>query len=164
MNSPTEIPSATVIRSRLTTGSALPPRVRYTALLLAGIAMAAITGALAVTEPNLPVRTRASLVVMCLIGCAWAGFAGYVLSRREVLFVRHRVVAGWMSVVFSAVLTIAFAAFAWLGHVGWPATAVGAVMLLLAVLMLRRAQREVRRLMQRRDALQATLRAKQEAT
>jgi hypothetical protein len=159
MNAAPRIPSAASTRVQLATGLALPSRLRYTALLLASVAMAGIAGTLAATEVGLPLRTRSSLALLCLIGVAWAVLAGWVLVRRHVLYVRHRVVAGWMSVAFSALLTAGCAA-GWLdrGHSAWlVATTVGATMLVLALLVLRRARRDLRALLRRRDALESVL-------
>jgi hypothetical protein len=162
MTTPSLAPSAESTRLRLAGGLALPSRVRYTALLLAAVAMAGITGTLAATEVGLPFRTRSTLVLLSVIGAAWAVLAVWVLARREVLYARHRVVAGWMAVVFSALLTAGCVALGWLDRENsmWlTATGVGGTMLLLAVLLLQRARKALRALVQRRDALEATLRA-----
>jgi hypothetical protein len=162
MTGPLPSPSAEVARARFASGLALPSRVRYTALLLAAVAMAGITGTLAATEPGLPLKTRATLALLSVIGLAWAALATWVLTRREVLYLRHRVVAGWMAVAFSALLTVGCLAAGWLdaGNSWWmAATGVGGTMLVVAAVVLHRARTALRALVQRRDALEAALRA-----
>ncbi|MCC7001864.1 MAG: hypothetical protein IT357_06890 [Gemmatimonadaceae bacterium] len=154
------MPPAAVIQARVSTALALPSRLRHTALLLVATAMAGVTGALALTEPGLPLRTRLALGALAVGGVAWAMFAGWVLARREVLFGRHRLIAGWMAVGFSAVLTMTSAVAAWMDRrtTMWlPATGVGVVMLILAAVLLHRAHGDVRALRTRRDALRAAL-------
>ena len=85
--------------------ASFPVRLRYTALLLAGTAMAALVGLLWATEPGLPVRTQISFGAMVLIGLGWATFAAWVLARRRPLFALDRVVAGWMALAASLLVS-----------------------------------------------------------
>jgi len=84
----------------------LPSRLRYVALLLGASTMSAIVIALLVTEPKLPVRTSVALGVMAVIGVSWIVFAAWVLTRKRVLLGSHRIIAGRLAVVFSAVFVI----------------------------------------------------------
>lgn len=102
---PAPRPSADELRRRLAAEIALPSRVGYTALLLAGLAMAAATGSLLATEPGLPARTQAAFATIAAVGIAWAAFAAWALARRRVLFASHRVIAARMAVTFSGLFT-----------------------------------------------------------
>lgn len=142
-------PTAAAMRARLAAEGALPSRLGHTALLLAGLAGAAVTASLALTEPDLPARTRGAFWVLACIGLAWAAYSTWVLARRRTLLAGHRVVAGNLAVAFSAVFTVA--AYA----VGlWAAAAVGGLMVLAASAVLVRARRRVAALRARLDELQ----------
>jgi hypothetical protein len=153
-------PSSAEVRLRLASELRLPSRLGFTALLLAGMASAALACALLLTEPGLPAGTRVAFVVMALIGTAWAGFATWVLARRRVLFASHRVVAARMSVVFTATFTGgAFLLTLQEGRQagGLAAAAVGAAMLTIAIILLWRARRRVDELIRRRRELELLL-------
>lgn len=163
MNDTSRMPPAAAIQTRLVTALALPSRLGHTALLLVATAMAGVTGTLTLTEPDLPLRTKLALGALAFIGVAWAIFAGWVLTRRDVLIGRHRLIAGWMAVSFSAVLTTSCGVAAWLdrSNTMWlSATGVGLTMLVLAAVLLRRADVDLRALLERRDALRAALDAR----
>jgi hypothetical protein len=140
-------PSADEVRRRHIAELALPSRVAYTALLLAGLAVAAATGSLLATEPELPARTRTAFAIIVSAGLAWAAFAAWVLARRRVLFASHRVVAARMGATFSAVFTTGALALWLTGAPRQPgalvAAAVGATMFTAAVLLLLMARRRV---------------------
>lgn len=157
---PAPMPPAAEVRRRLAAELALPSRLGYTALLLAGTAMAALTTALTLTEPALPAATRWAFVVLALMGAAWAAFAVWVLARRRVLLAVHRVVAARMAVLFTAIFTggaLLVARRPGMGSMALTAAAVGAGMLLLAVAVLVRAHRRVRWLAGRRAELEREL-------
>jgi hypothetical protein len=147
-------PSAAEVRARLAAESALPSRLGHTALLLAGLAGAAVTASLALTEPDLPAGTRIAFVVLMAIGLTWSAFAAWVLARRRTLLAWHRVVAGSIAVAFSVVFTVAALALAL-----WLAAAVGAVMTGTAGALLVRARRRVAVMRERLRALQRRLEA-----
>ncbi|WFE33343.1 hypothetical protein [Micromonospora sp. WMMD975] len=87
-------------------GLSLPRRVGLLVAGLGGLAAAVTIGLLLATEPGeLPLRTRIAFVAMIGIGMAWAGFAGWALARRP-LFAADRVIAAWLAVTFSALLTV----------------------------------------------------------
>lgn len=165
MMSTTHIPPVATIQARLNSELALPSRIRHTALLLTALAMVTVIGALLLTEPDLPVRTRIAFAAMLAIGVSWVVFATWVLRRRHVLYARHRVVAGWMSVTFSAAFTAGCTILGLLGEAGrwWaPVALSGAVMIIVASVLLIRANRAVRVLVRRREELERMLATGQE--
>ncbi|WDZ86411.1 hypothetical protein [Micromonospora cathayae] len=87
-------------------GLSLPRRVGLLVAGLGGLAAAVTIGLLLATEPGgLPLRTRIAFLAMIGIGTAWAGFAGWALARRP-LFAVDRVIAAWLAVAFSALMTV----------------------------------------------------------
>lgn len=133
----------------------LPSRLAYVALLLGALTMTVIVAALWITEPQVPRRTAIAFAVLTGIGLSWVAFAARVLTHKRILLARHRIVAGRLAVVFSAVfvlgaLTVSLAS----GRPeGFAAAGLGLVMTGVAVLMLVRAHRAFARLVERRDAL-----------
>lgn len=155
-------PAAAEVQRLLSAETALPSRLRYGALLLAGLAAATITGSLLATEPGLPARTRIAFGVMTGIGLAWAAYAVWVLSRRHVLLASHRIVAGRMAVAFTSMFTAGALAVALLadgGPAAFAAAGVGLLMLAVAGLTLAHAHQLVARLTARRDAIEQQLAA-----
>jgi hypothetical protein len=134
-------------------------RFGYLALLLASLAMSAVTGALWLTEPALPARTSIGLAVITAIGVSWTAFAIWVLTRRRVLFARHSIVAGRMAVTFTSVFVAGALAIGLTsgGRAPFAAAGLGVLMLGGAVVILRRAHRDFDRLEARRRALEAGL-------
>lgn len=137
----------------------LPSRLRYMSLLLAAAMMTTVVTALLLTEPNLPARTSAALAIMALIGTSWIAFAMWVLTRKRVLLGSHRILAGRLSVAFSAVFTIGALALGLAMSLAgaFAAAAMGAAMLMVAVLMLARARRRFASLSKRRAELERAL-------
>ncbi|MFQ6309038.1 hypothetical protein [Lysobacter capsici] len=128
-------------------------------MLLAALMMSVLLGALLATEPALPDRTQVALAVMLGIGASWVAYATWVLRHRRPLLANHRVVAGWMAVIFTALFFAGASAMAL--TVGDPvfqaAAAMGAAMLAVAVAVLIRAYRNVARLQARRRELERQL-------
>lgn len=138
----------------------LPSRLGHTLLLLVALGGAGVTGALLLTEPALPLRTRVALAAMVAIGLSWAVFAAWVLARRRVLLAAHHVVAARLAVAFTAVYTLGALGASWWGDVGragWGAAGVGGAMLAVAVAMHARARRRVGALSRRRADLERRL-------
>jgi membrane associated rhomboid family serine protease len=154
-------PSAEDIRRRLANDLGLPSRLRYVALLVAGAVMAAAAGSLAATEPGLPTRTRVALAVVALGGVAWAVLAGWVLRRRRVLFATHRVAAGILAIVMSALFTAGAVALGLTGAVpsagAFAAAATGGGMMALAAIAWLAGRRRVGMLRTRREELERLL-------
>jgi hypothetical protein len=142
----------------------LSPTARYAhvALLLAALGMSVLLGALLATEPDLPDATRAALAVMLGIGASWVVYALWVLRHRRPLFARHRVVAGWMAVVFTSLFAagaLAMAIASGGGAFYAAAATAGGGMLTLAIVLLVQAYRQFARLQRRRLELEGKLRA-----
>ena len=90
---------------RIVHGLSLPRRVGHLVAGFGGLVTAVVVALLWVTEPGeLPVRTRIAFAAMIGIGMTWAGFAGWALARRP-LFAVDRVIAAWLAVTFSALMT-----------------------------------------------------------
>jgi hypothetical protein len=146
---------------RRLTASELSPAARtgYVGLLLAATTMTVIVTALLVTEPSLPLRASIALAVLAAIGLGWVSFAVWVLSSRRVLFGRHRVVAGRMAVGFSLVFCAGALAvgYATSSSSAFVAAAMGALMIVIATIMLVRARRRVAELSKRREELEQQL-------
>jgi len=157
---PTPRPSAGELRQRLAAELALPSRIGYTVLLLAGLAVTTVTASLLATEPALPARTRIAFALIAGAGFAWAGFAAWVLARRRVLFASHRVIAAVMGLAFSGLFTTGSLGV-WFAGSRQPgalaAAAVGAAMLAAAVLVLRGARRRVREITARKQEIERLL-------
>lgn len=160
MNTPSS-PRSLDSELRHLTAHALSTRSRYghVALLLAALIMCVLLGALLATEPALPGRTQVALAVMLGIGASWVVYAIWVLRHRRPLLANHRVVAGWMAVVFTALFFAGASAMAIRagGATLQAAAAIGAAMLAVAVAVLVRAYRNVTRLQARRRELERQL-------
>lgn len=143
------------------TARLLSPSSRYghVALLLAALMMCVLVGALLVTEPALPSRTQVAFAVMLGIGASWIAYAVWVLRQRRPLLGRHRIVAGRMAVIFTALFlagTVAVAAVT--TTVAFQAAAVlGTGMLIVAVSVLVQAHCHVARLQVQRQELERRL-------
>ncbi|WP_157281880.1 MULTISPECIES: hypothetical protein [unclassified Roseateles] len=134
-------------------------RFGHVALLLAALAMSVVVGSLWLTEPALPPRTVIAFAAMTGIGLCWVVYAVWVLASRRVLLAFQQVVAARMAVGFSAV-ALAGALALGMGEgiaAAWPAAAVFAVMLVIAVITLVRARGKHRQLTQRRAELERQL-------
>ena len=131
-------------------------RVGHVALLLVAMIMTVVIGSLWLTEPSLPLRTRLAFAVLVTIGMLWTAYAVWVLGNRQVLFARHRIIAGWMAVSFTGIFLLgAFAAALQTGaSAAYAASATGIAMLTGAIVILMRAQRAVAKLSARRAALE----------
>ncbi|WP_230686885.1 hypothetical protein [Catellatospora vulcania] len=90
--------------SRLSGPLSLRRRVATVAVLLGGLFGAAFVGLLWLTEPVLPVRTQLAFGGLVLVGLGWAGYGGWVLSRRTPLFALDRVIAGWLALAATGLL------------------------------------------------------------
>lgn len=127
--------------SRLSGPLSLRRRVLTVVALLGGLLGAAFVGLLWLTEPALPGRTQLAFGVLVLVGLGWAGYGGWVLSRRTPLFALDRVIAGWLALaatVLLVVLTVVVAVTR--GGVHLAAYTVVALLVLVAVGNLVRAR------------------------
>ena len=154
------LPSSAEVSRRLSLQLSLPARLGHIALLLVSLAVSGVVGALLLTEPALPARTKVAFGMMVPVSLAWAAYATWVLRYRRVLFARHRVIAGRMAVGFAMVFTLGAvllgrtsgASAPWYG-----AFAVGILMLCAAVVILHRANVRLAQLARRRQELEREL-------
>jgi hypothetical protein len=138
-------------------GLSLPRRVGHLVAGLGGLATAATIGLLWATEPGeLPLRTRIAFTAVIGIGMTWAGFAGWALARRP-LFAIDRLVAAWLAVTFSALMTLAMVTVA-LTRASTAAVlaggGLGVTLTVMAGTMLARAHAYRRALLARRHELE----------
>jgi hypothetical protein len=147
--------SADAVRRASLGALSMRARVGYVGLLLVSVAGAGALASLWATEPVLPVRTHVAFALLLGILLAWAAFATWVLRTRRALFGRDGVIAGRLSVAFSALYTAGMAAAgAGTGLTApWAGAGVGLLMLAVALLNLRRATRRVETLTAQREAL-----------
>jgi hypothetical protein len=137
----------------------LPARLGYTTLLLGASTMTATVGALLLTEPGLPHRTSIALAVLAVIGLSWMGFATWVLTNRRILLGSQRIVASRLAVAFSSTFVAGalLVGYQTASRAALTAAALGTVMVLVALVMQRRARRAFARLSKRRKALEQQL-------
>lgn len=142
----------------------LSPAGRYAhvLLLLAAASAGIVVAALLLTEPALPLRTRAAFGVMVLIAGSWVAYSCWVLFFRRPLLQARRVAAGYLASGFSGLFAgVALVAAIVTGAAAaWLAGGLGALMLGVALLLLARARRNRSALRARRDELVRTLAGK----
>ena len=136
-------------------------RILHLALLLAALGMGTVIAALLLSEPALPPRTMIAFALLLLVSLAWSLYAGWVLTARKTMLAAQRIVAGRIAVSAAVLFTLGAALLGvmtpWAA--AWAAAGLGLVLLCGAVLLLRRAQRQHRALLQRRTELEARLHA-----
>ncbi|MEU4096881.1 transmembrane transport protein [Streptomyces sp. NPDC026673] len=137
--------------------ASLRSRMRYAAVGLSGGCGAALIAVLWATEPQpLPGRTQAAFATLIAVGLAWAGVAGWVLSRRRPLFARDRVLAARLALAVTTVTGTAatvLAAVRGTTAVTLATALLGAVLIAVAAIVLARASSRRRELLALRDAL-----------
>lgn len=131
-------------------------------LLLLSSAFATVAVAsLGLTEEGLPLRTRIAFGMLTAIGLAWSVFFGWVLTRRQLLFAYHRVVAGRLAVAAGSLFTGGALLLAVLAPELRPsayfAAAFGGGLVAAAILLLRAARRRHNDLLALRGSLEAAL-------
>jgi len=134
-------------------------RVTYVLLALAATAMTVVVTSLWLTEPALPLRTTIAFGALTGIGLAWLTFSLWVLRSKHVLLARHRVVAGQLAVSFSSVFVAGclLLGFASPSRAVWAASAMGIALLVIGVVVWRRANTAHTKLVARRNALEREL-------
>lgn len=140
---------------RLAGPLSLRRRIANVVALLGGLGGALFTGLLWATEPALPGRTHLAFGALVALGLGWAGYGAWALTRRTPLFALDRVIAGWLAVAATGLLTAGTAAVAatrgtWAGTAG---VAVAATLAVLAVAVLLRARADRAALLRRRREL-----------
>lgn len=132
-------------------------RIAHGAMLAAALTMTLVVVSLGLTEPNLPPRAVLAFAVLAAIGSGWTGYAIWVLTQRRVLYVRQRVVAGWMAVSFTSVFTAGALAAGIMADIpaGFVAAGLGVILMAAAAGLLLRARRRLSELTTRRTRLEA---------
>ncbi|WP_343518558.1 hypothetical protein [Sphingomonas sp.] len=132
-------------------------RIAHGALLAAALAMTVVIASLGLTEPDLPPRAGLAFAVLAAIGAGWTGYAAWVLTQRRVLYVRQRIVAGWLAVTFTSIFTLGAFAFgvAAAQPAGLVAGGLGLMLMAAALLLLARARRRLAALTARLRQLEA---------
>lgn len=146
-----------IVRRELST----PTRIGYSLMCMFTLTAAGLIGTLWLTERGpLPLRTHIAFGLLVAINLAWSALFGWVVTRRKVLYAMHSVIAGWMAVGFCSLFLLFGLA---IGLTRMNTTALvavgllGIVQLLVAIAMLRHAQRRRRALLARRDELAGKL-------
>ncbi|MEU0569491.1 hypothetical protein ABZ297_29515 [Nonomuraea sp. NPDC005983] len=98
--------SAREMIERLEPSLSLSKRVRAVVALVAGLAGTVFVAALWWSEPGpLPGRTHLAFGLFTVFCLAWAGYGGWLLTRRVPLFATDRVIAAWIAVTASVATT-----------------------------------------------------------
>lgn len=84
----------------LAKAASLKQRIAYFVLAMAAGSMTMVVAALWLSEARLPLRTHVAFGVLVAIGICWTTYAGWRLRRKGRLFVRDRVIAGWVALAF----------------------------------------------------------------
>ncbi|MDP9865572.1 MULTISPECIES: hypothetical protein [Streptosporangium] len=134
----------------------LRSRIGAVVALLGGLVGAVGVGLLWATEPALPGRTHLAFGLLVALCLAWTGYGSWALTRRTPLFALDQVIAGWLSVVATGLLTAAAVAVAavrgtWVGVTG---VAVAVTMTAVALVVLVRARARHAALLRRRRELE----------
>ncbi len=134
-------------------------RAGHLALLLAALGMGTLVAALLLTEHALPTRTVIAFAAMLVIALAWSGYAIWVLGARKTMLAHQRIMAGRIAVLAAALFTGGAALLGLTAQMpaAWAATGLGAILLAVAAVILRRAQQEYRAHLARRQELEALL-------
>jgi hypothetical protein len=134
-----------------------PTRIAYLLMFLITTTAALLIGTLWLTEPEpLPIRTHLALGALVAINVAWSTLFGWVLTRRKVLFAMHRVIAGWMALLFCGLFLVVGLTIAAM-NMNLPALLaiglIGCAQVAAAIVVLAKARHRRRQLMTRREEL-----------
>lgn len=137
----------------------LRARLGHVLLALVASAMTIVVVSLWMTEPALPARTATAFAMLTVIGLGWVAYSIWVLQAKRVMLARQRVIAGRLSSAFASAFTLGCLALAFTTTVSaaWPALAMSLVMLVLALVLWRRAEAAHATLMARRETLEREL-------
>jgi membrane associated rhomboid family serine protease len=154
-------PSAAELQRLVMNQLSATARAGHVALLLAALAVVAVTASLALTEVGLAPRAQAAFGAVIVVGVSWVVYAWWALTTRRLLLPTHRVVAARMALTFSAAFSVASVLVAVLAPAGaaWSAAAAGGLMCLAAWGLLRKARVTVERLRARRHEIELALQA-----
>ena len=130
-------------------------RIRAVTALLAGVAGVVFVSTLWWSEPGpLPGRTHLAFGMLTVFCLAWAGYGGWLLTRRVPLFAADRVIAAWIGLAASLATTAVVTVVAVQRGTGaWLALAVGGLFVAVAVVLVVRAHLRRAALLRRRHEL-----------
>lgn len=161
MNTPPPLAPAIVeeLRRLSRTELSMRARIAHVLLALAASAMTIVVTSLWLTESALPMRTTLAFAALTSIGLGWVAFSIWVLTSKHVMLARHRIVAGRLAVLFSGVFVAGCVVLGIASAVraAWSASAMGAVLLAIAIVLWRRAETAHARLLARRNTLEREL-------
>jgi hypothetical protein len=134
-------------------------RVAHVLLALAASVMTIVVTSLWLTEPALPRRTSIAFALLTGLGFGWLSFSIWVLKSKHVMLARHRVVAGRLAASFSSIFLAGCVVLGLASSIraAWSASAMGGAMLIIALVLWRRAETARARLVARRDTLEREL-------
>ncbi|GAA0439791.1 hypothetical protein Acor_13540 [Acrocarpospora corrugata] len=104
--------SAQEMIEQLEPSFSLKRRIRAVVALSAGLAGAVFVTALWLGESGLPGRTGLAFGLFIVICLTWAGYGGWLLTRRVPLFATDQVIAAWIGLTASVATTAVVAAIA----------------------------------------------------
>lgn len=130
-------------------------RLRGAVPLVAGLAGTVFVGSLWATEPGpLPGRTQLAFALFTVFCLAWAGYGGWVVTRRAPLYALEQVIAAWLAVTASVVTTAVVATIAVQRGSGLPGVvAGGAAFVVVSVVLAVRAHARRAALLRRKREL-----------
>ncbi len=133
--------SAQDMIERLSPVLSLRTRIRAVTALLAGVAGTVFVGTLWWSEPGpLPGHTHLAFALFHVLCLAWAGYGGWLLTRRVALFATDRVIASWIGLTASlATTTVIVVVAAQRGTGTAPALVAGGLLVAVAVALTVRA-------------------------
>ncbi len=119
----------------------LSTRIRAVTALLAGMAGTVFVGTLWWSEPGpLPGRTHLAFAMFTVFCLTWAGYGGWLLTRRVPLFATDQVIAAWIGLAASLATTAVVTVVAvGRGSGAGPALAVGGLFVAVALVLAVRA-------------------------
>lgn len=121
-------------------------RFRGVVALVGGLVGGTLLVSLWATEPGpLPDRTNLAFALLTLFCVAWLVFGLWAVLRPAPIFAMDRVIAGWLALAASAVMTVVLVAVT-----GWgPSAIVGGVFVAVSAIFVIRAHRAVRAIVRR---------------
>lgn len=130
----------------------------HLALLIISMAAVIALGSLLLTE-RLPDRSFVALAALALLNLVWAGYASWVLTTRRTMLLHHRVIAGRIAVLASALFTLGSAGLGIVSSqpAAYVAAMIGLVFTGIAAVLLTHANRQHSVLKLRRAELTANL-------
>ncbi|MEM9555181.1 MAG: transmembrane transport protein [Acidobacteriota bacterium] len=151
--------SVDAVRALLERQLSTRSRIAHVVALLVDVAALGVVGSLWLTEPSLPFRTHVAFGLLVALGCAWAVYHLWVLTRRRPLDARQGLVAARLALSGCVVFTAGAGVVAWLERspAALGAGVYGLLLIVVAVLLLERARRHREALELLRSSLEREL-------